>query len=299
MPAAPDKRPALSIVMPTFNNEPVLRRAIDGWRRFGGDDLEVIVIQDGCRDGTVAYLEEIQADAWGRAHLRWVHEDDAHELRCTNRGLSEARGDLMMAWQDDMFLQVPWLVPEIVQTFAAYPEIGMLSLSRGLQCVPCDDPIERWEDLFDWRRLESTIGQGTGNWVRLQEVDAVIRPWVLRRECVERIGALDEAFRPTEWDEADLAFRIRDAGWCVATYGYERVGAYFHLGSTTIGNPSDAYKARVLRNGRLFHSRWDAAIRRDHARARRTWRRQATLAGWIATASCMARSGAGRLRKAS
>jgi GT2 family glycosyltransferase len=285
--------------MPTFNNEAVLRRAIDGWRRFGGANLEVIVIEDGCRDGTAVYLDEVRASAWGRAHLRWVHEDDAHELRCTNRGFAEATGELVLAWQDDMFLQVPWFVPEIVQTFAAYPEIGMLSLSRGLQCVPCDEPIERWEDLFDWRRLESTIGHGAGNWLRLQEVDAVIRPWVVRRACVERIGVLDEAFRPTEWDEADLAFRIRQAGWQVATYGYERAGAYFHLGSTTIGNPSDAYKARVLRNGRLFHTRWDPAIREGHARVRRTWRRQATLAGWVATATRMARSGAGRLRKAS
>jgi glycosyltransferase involved in cell wall biosynthesis len=299
MPAVPETRPALSVVMPTFNNEPVLRRAIEGWRRFGGDDLEVIVIEDGCRDGTAAALAEIQAGAWGRAHLRSVHEDDAHELRCTNRGFSEARGELMLAWQDDMFLQVPWLVPEIINTFAAYPELGMLSLSRGLQCVPCDEPIERWEDLFDSKRLESTIGHGPGNWVRLHEVDAVIRPWVVRRACVDKIGMLDEAFRPTEWDEADLAFRIRDAGWRVATYGYERAGAYFHLGSTTVGAPSDAYKAGVLRNGLLFHSRWDPTIRRDHARVRRTWRRQATLAGWLAAASRMARSGADRICKAS
>jgi glycosyltransferase involved in cell wall biosynthesis len=293
------ERPSLSVVMPTFNNEPVLRRAIDGWRRFGGDRIEIVVIEDGCRDGTVKFLEEIQATNWGRALLRWVHEDDAHELRCTNRGLAEARGDLLVAWQDDMFLQVPWFVPEILRTFAAYPEIGLLSLSRGLQCVPCDDPLERWEDLWDWRRLQSTIGHGPANWIRLQEVDAVIRPWVLRRECVDRVGALDEAFRPTEWDEADLAFKIREAGWKVATYGYERLGAYYHLGSTTIGNPSDAYKARVLRNGRLFHSRWDDTIRRDHGRPRQTWRRQATLSGWAATASRVARSGAGRLRKAS
>src|SRR5450759_2596778 len=291
--------PSLSVVMPTFNNEPVLRRAIDGWRRFGGDAIELLVVEDGCRDGTAAYLEETRTTDWGGAHLRWVHEDDAHELRCTNRGLTEARGPLMAAWQDDMFLRVPWFVPEIVATFAAYPEIGMLSLSRGLRCVPSDDPIERWEDLTDWGRLQSTIGEGVANWIRLQEVDAVVRPWIIRRACVERIGMLDEAFRPTEWDEADLAFRTREAGWKVATYGYERLGAYFHLGGTTIGNPSDAYKARVLRNGLLFHSRWDATIRRDHAGPRRPWRRRATISGWIATAARAARAGGGRLVSAS
>ena len=34
----------------------------------------------------------------------------------------------------------------------------------------------------------------------------------------------------------------------MATHGYERLGAYSHLGSTTVGVPSEAYKARVLRN---------------------------------------------------
>src|SRR5262245_18229293 len=282
--------PALSIVRPTFNNEAVLRRAVDGWRRFGGDDVELIVIEDGCRDGSAAYLTAETTTTWGRRHLRWVHEDDSHELRCTNRGFAEAQGPLVAAWQDDTFLQVPWFVPEIVATFAAYPDLGLLSLSRGLQCVPCDDPIERWEDLWDWRRLQSTIGHGPGNWIRLQEVDAVIRPWIVRRECIARVGMLDEAFRPTEWDEADLAFRIREAGWSVATSGYERLGAYFHLGSTTISRaPSAPYLARVLENGRLFHERWDATIAAEHPRGRRTWWRRTTAGGWVDTFKQMTR----------
>jgi O-antigen biosynthesis protein len=291
--------PALSVVTPTFNNEANLTRAIDGWRRFGGDQLELIVIEDGCRDGTAAYLADVSATAWGQRHLRWVHEDDAHELRCTNRGLALARAPLIAAWQDDMFLQAGWFVPEVLAQFAAYPDLGMLALSRGLNCRPCQKPLDRWEDLVDPCRLESTIGPAPWNWFRLQEIDAVIRPWIVRRACLDRVGVLDEAFRPTEWDESDLAFRIREAGWRVATFGYERLGAYVHLGSTTIGTPSDRYKAAVLRNGRLFHERWDATIARTHARSRRTWRRKATAAGWIATGARLAsralsRAGASR-----
>jgi GT2 family glycosyltransferase len=123
----------------------------------------------------------------------------------------------------------------------------------------------------------------------------VLRPWIVRRDCIDRVGALDEAFRPTEWDEADLAFRIRAAGWNVATCGYERLGAYFHLGSTTIGTPSRAYLDRVLANGRLFHDRWDRVIEATHPRARRTWRRQATPAGWAATLRQSMRFAAKRL----
>ena len=290
--------PQLSIVVPTFNNVDVLRQCLEAWQQHGGDRIEVIVVEDGCRDGTTDLLRSLERTAWGERHLRWIHEEDGHELRCTNAGLRVARGGLVMAWQDDMFLRAAWLVPELLRTFERYAEIGLISLSRGLDCHPVDEPIVTYQDLVDWRRLPSTIGPAPWNWLRLQEVDAVIRPWVVRKACIDRVGALDEAFRPTEWDEADLSFRLRAAGWHVATCGFERLGAYTHLGSTTLSkSPSAPYFARVLENGRLFHQRWDAAIGAGHARNRRTWWRHATAPGWVATIRQMATYSLGGARR--
>jgi O-antigen biosynthesis protein len=275
---------ALSVVIPTHNNEMILRRTLECWQRHAHSSaVEIIVVEDGCRDGTAKFLTAAVDTPWGRDHLRWIHMDDAHELRCTNAGFRAARGTLVMAWQDDMFLKARWLVEELTTIFSRHRDVGVLGLSRGLDMFPVEDPIERWEDLQDWRRLKSTIGPSPWNWLRLQEVDSTIRPWVIRRECLERVGLLDEAFVPTEWDEADLAFRVRAAGWKVATCGYERLGAYHHVGSSTLGALSDAYKARVLRNGRLFHERWHSEIRRSHARRRATWVRPMTIEGWAIT----------------
>jgi len=47
--------------------------------------------------------------------------------------------------------------------------------------------------------------------------------------------------------------RLETCTWKVATCGYERLGGYFHVGSSTLGVLSDAYKARVLRNGQLIY----------------------------------------------
>jgi GT2 family glycosyltransferase len=280
----PGIEPVLSVVIPTFNNEANLRRTVDSWRTHAATHpIELVVVEDGCRDGTRAYLEEASATHWGDTHLRWIHMDDAHELRCTNAGFSAARGQLLAAWQDDMFLNAGWLVPELLTLFERYSEVGHLGLSRGLNMYPAQEPIESWDDLLDWQRLQSTIGPFPWNWLRIQEVDALVRPWVIRRECLERVGPLDEAFVPTEWDEADLAFRVRAAGWKVGTCGYERLGAYHHLGSSTVGVLSEAYKAGVLRNGRLFHDRWDAEIRRSYARRRASWVRPISLTAWTAT----------------
>lgn len=281
--------PQLSVVIPTFNNVRVLAECLESWRTFAGDDpVELIVVEDGCRDDTPAFLTKEAATAWGRAHLRWVHEGNVHELRATNRGLAEARAPLVMTWHDDMFLRVPWLVRELVATFERYPEIGLLCLCRGLNFSAPDAPIEKWADLIDASRMESTIGPMPWNWFRTWEVDGVIRPWVVRRACIEKVGVLDEAFVPTGWDESDLAFRIRGAGWLVATHGYERLLTFRHLGSSTFTKYA-LNLDRDLQNGRLFFSRWDGAMRRDAGRVRRSWRRPLTPASWLHTVWTMGR----------
>jgi GT2 family glycosyltransferase len=257
--------------------------------------VELIVIEDGCTDGTPAYLAEQAETAWGRRHLRWLHADDVHELLCTNLGLAQARAPLVLSWHDDMFLQSGWFVPELLATFRAYPEIGLMSLSRGLNFSPADAPPQSWFDTIDWRWVQSTIGPSPLNWVRLYEVDGVVRPWVVRKACVEAAGALDEAFVPTEWDEVDLCFRIRAAGWKVATHGYERDGAYLHALSATLSRtPSERRMALGLRNARLFFARWGHAIRAEHPRRRASWRRRAGPGAWAAVPARWARLALGR-----
>src|SRR5262245_3149734 len=106
---APILHPALSVVIPTFNNEAVLRRALDSWRdRASVSGVEIIVVEDGCRDGTRGFLDREARTLWGARHLRVLHMDDAHELRCTNAGMGVARAPLVMAWQDDMFVGADW-----------------------------------------------------------------------------------------------------------------------------------------------------------------------------------------------
>ena len=290
--------PQLSVIVPTHDNLAVLRRCVDSWRALGGDRaFELLIVEDGCRDGTAAWLEELVATPWGATHVRVFHEADVHEQRCTNRGLAEAAAPLALVWQDDMFVARRWLVSELLRLFQSYDDLGLLGLTRGLDCHPFHAPIQGWEDLTDWNRLTSTIGYAPLNWVRVQEVDFVIRPWVVRRAAIARTGALDSAFALSEWDEADLCFRIRGAGWRIGTHGYERVGAYVHQGSSTLARSfTDKYKAQVLRNGLLFHQRWDEEIARNHLRRRRTWWRRMSAAALRDTAAAASRRAIQRAR---
>jgi len=292
--------PQLSVIIATHDNLEMLRRCLDGWRRHAnGQPVELIVIEDGCTDGTPDYLRQTEATEWGRRHLRWVHTDDVHELVCTNTGFTHARAPLVLSWHDDMFLQAGWFVPELLATFRDIPDIGLLALSRGLDFSHLDEPVRTWHDSVDWRRVQSTIGPAPLNWMRIQEVDGVMRPWVVRRECIDRVGPLDEAFRPTEWDEVDFCYRIRAAGWKVATHGFERDGAYLHAVSSTYGRTvSERRMEQGLRNALIFFERWGDTIRREAGRVRSTWRRRATAAGWTGTLAQIGRYATGRRPRA-
>ena len=150
-----------------------------------------------------------------------------------------------------MFLRVPWLVPELLRTFDRLRRPRPLCLSRGLNCIPIDEPIETWEDLVDWRRLQSTIGSAPveldpppGGRHRHPPVGGPPRVPRCRSECSTRHSCRPNGTRPT------CRSGSARADWKVATHGYERLGAYFHLGSTTVGVLSEAYKQRVVSNGR-------------------------------------------------
>ena len=129
--------------MPTFNNDAVLRAVLDGWQRFGGDDIELIVVEDGCRDGTPATSTRAATRRPGAASTCGGSTRTTRTSCGARTRLSRSRAaQLLMAWQDDMFLRCRWLVPELCATFARLSGIGLISLSRGLNCLPLDEPIE-------------------------------------------------------------------------------------------------------------------------------------------------------------
>lgn len=295
---APAKHPKLSVVIATYNNAAILQECLSSWETYAGDQpVELIVIADGCKDNTSELLEKLSASPWGAQHLRWYTEDNVHELLCTNRGMKEAKGELILSWHDDMFLNSHFMVPELISFFDKNDDVGLMGLCRGLDCKEGSQP-KSWEELTDPSRLISTVGPKYWNWFFAIEVDAIIRPWVTRKICIDKVGLLDTAFKLSEWDEADFCYRISQNGWKISVHAYERLGAYKHLGSSTIRKTSsDAYRTQVLENGQLFYSRWSTAILANFLRPRLTWCRPLSFMVFVYTVAAIVSDFFRRLRK--
>lgn len=67
---APSRQPLLSIVIPVYDGMPYLQETLDSALGQLTSDMEVIVRNNGSKDGTVAYLDSIQD-----ARVKVVHSD--------------------------------------------------------------------------------------------------------------------------------------------------------------------------------------------------------------------------------
>jgi glycosyltransferase involved in cell wall biosynthesis len=92
----------ISIVIPVFNEARIVREAaLDLCRRL--DELrweyELILAENGSRDGTVQILEALQAQV---PRVRFLHEPQPNYGRALKRGILEARGEVVICDEIDL-----------------------------------------------------------------------------------------------------------------------------------------------------------------------------------------------------
>lgn len=107
--------PALSIVVPCFNEEgnipTLLSRLTAASRNAVGDDYEIILIDDGSRDGTLAAIERAATDS----HITGIalSRNFGHQ-RALSAGLAHARGAHILIIDADL-QDPPELLPEMMR----------------------------------------------------------------------------------------------------------------------------------------------------------------------------------------
>lgn len=113
----------ISVILPAYNAEATLLRAIDSLDVRTGDSTEVIVIDDGSTDGTGRLLSEA-ADA--RPWLRIISIEHRGLVRALDVGLAAARGEYIARMDaDDESLSGRLLFQK--DYLDAHPDIGVVS----------------------------------------------------------------------------------------------------------------------------------------------------------------------------
>jgi glycosyltransferase involved in cell wall biosynthesis len=94
--------PEISVVIPVYNEASIVREAT---RELGGKldalgwDYEIVLAENGSRDGTPDALREI---ARADPRVRWFHEEQPNYGRALKRGILEARGRVVICDEIDL-----------------------------------------------------------------------------------------------------------------------------------------------------------------------------------------------------
>ncbi|OGO35104.1 MAG: hypothetical protein A2W35_11485 [Chloroflexi bacterium RBG_16_57_11] len=90
----------VSVIIPSHNRKAILRQTLDALAKqtYPLEKFEVIVVLDGCTDGSIDMLCEYQAPLT----LRTIEQDSGGAAIARNQGASLAKGELLIFLDDDI-----------------------------------------------------------------------------------------------------------------------------------------------------------------------------------------------------
>jgi hypothetical protein len=197
--------PWLSVIMPTCDGAAYLTATLASIARQHDDRIEIIAVDDGSSDATLAILQ----DHAGRLPLRIIpRRRVGNWVANTNFGLARAHGRFVcFLHQDDLWL--PDRLQTLRQQVEREPQVALhLAASRYI------DSTGRW--LGTWRSPLPPGRQAAGTVVErllIQNFIAVPAP-ICTREAALAVGGLDE----TLWYTADWDFWLKLAARSPTVY---------------------------------------------------------------------------------
>lgn len=242
----------LSVVIPTHDTRELTLRCLATLETAIGRGAEVVLVDDGSRDGTAeAVRDRFPA-------VRVLRHDAAQGFTASvNEGLRGASGDVLLLLNSDA--DVDDTLPRLVEAFAGDPRLGIASPrlrnpDGSSQWTGGRAPTLAWLFLLatglpaalpavpGYRRLRPVRSEGGG---RIDWVTGAAM--AIRRETWDEVGPFDARFRFYAQD-LDFCLRAKDAGWHVRLVEEAQV---IHVGGATIGRRAGAAR-RTAHPGLLW-----------------------------------------------
>lgn len=115
--------PKISVVMSTYNRAGIVGEAIESVLNQTETDFEFIIIDDGSKDNTFDVLKKYAQKDSRIKVLR--NEQNKGLIYSLNRGLDEAKGELIARMDDDDAM-IPWRLERQVLAMKLYPHITLM-----------------------------------------------------------------------------------------------------------------------------------------------------------------------------
>ena len=199
----PDFHPAVSVIIPAYNEERVIVSSV---RRVLASDypgLEVIVADDGSKDRTSALVSEAFADDPRVTLMTLVNGGKAAAL---NRALAQASGEVVIALDADTQFE-PETIARLTRWFAD-PAIG--AVAGDARVGNRVNLVTRWQAI-EYITAQNLERRALAGFDAMTVVPGAVGAW--RRTALESVGGYPEN---TLAEDQDLTIAIQRAGWRVS-----------------------------------------------------------------------------------
>jgi cellulose synthase/poly-beta-1,6-N-acetylglucosamine synthase-like glycosyltransferase len=194
--------PPVSVIVPAYNEGPVLERAIQSLLRLDYPEYEVLIIDDGSPDNTLATATGLEGVYEG-VPIRVFSKPNGGKATALNLGIENSRHPFILCMDADSTVE-PQLLRRAIPHFED-PTVGAVAgnvkIENRDRLITRLQALEYIEGLNMPRRAQGFIAA----------VNIVPGPvGVFRREALSDVGGYDT---DTFAEDADLTLKLISSGW--------------------------------------------------------------------------------------
>lgn len=200
----PDFRPAVSVLIAAYNEQPVIARTLQSILESDYPVLEVVVVDDGSKDDTAgAVAERFGSDP----RVRVIRQANGGKAAALNRAVGEAKGEILVCLDADTQV-MPTAVGRLVRHFQD-PKVA--SVAGNVKVGNPVNVITRWQ-LLEYVTSQNLDRRAYSLMNAVSVVPGAAGAW--RREAVLAAGGYPQ---DNMAEDMDLTWRLRRAGWKVTS----------------------------------------------------------------------------------
>jgi glycosyltransferase involved in cell wall biosynthesis len=198
----------LTVVIPTYNRAPVLRKALEAYLAQQAPDeiCELLVVDDGSTDQTESVVNEICRRA--PFSVRYLRQENKGPAAARNFGIREAKADIILFTDSDIVPQQD-LVQQHLEWHRLNPEISTAILGYVTwPPEPAPTPFMRW---YGEQGALFAFGKFHGG-QQLTFRDFYTCNLSLKTSFLRTHGQFDEEFKSAAFEDVELGYRLSKSG---------------------------------------------------------------------------------------